>query len=255
LSDASLVDLESRIKRLPGVLGCVILSNSEGEPSEIQAFSRVGLEPDVLEGLIRDEVNRSGVQTSVKHIHVFELEAESFFGDRESLLRAAEVAEQDARTRGPISEPAEPPPSGPTAASELQELQAHTPVPGSLARRPILHRVILSSTTAQSEAEVSLQGPQEEVVGAASGEKTAYGLAVVAEATLKACAELVPEFEVELRGASLVSVVGEQAVVSLVRVRGYENLLGCALLRNGPASDATVRATLDAVNRVLTNNE
>jgi hypothetical protein len=115
--------------------------------------------------------------------------------------------------------------------------------------------VILSSTTQHAEASVALQGPGQEVVGAASGEKTAYGLAVVAEATLKACGELVPEFDVELRGASLVTVVGEQAVVSLVRVRGYEDLMGCALLRNGPASDATVRATLDAVNRVLTSSE
>jgi hypothetical protein len=141
------------------------------------------------------------------------------------------------------------------AGTELHELQAHGPLPGSLEKRPILHRVILSSTTAHAEAEVSLQGPGDEVIGNATGEKTAYGLAVVAEATLKACGELVPGFEVELKGASLVTVVGEQAVVSLVRVRGYEDLLGCALLRNGPASDATVRATLDAVNRVLTNSE
>lgn len=248
MSDSSLVDLEGRIKQLPGVLGCVILANADGRPSEIQAFSRVGLESDVLEGLIQAEVERSGVEDSVKHIHVFELEAESFLGDRGSLQREAEIAEQEARTRGPVSQ-------GSFAGSELHELQAHAPLPGSLERRPILHRVILSSTTAHAEASVSLQGPGEEVVGAASGEKTAYGLAVVAEATLKACGALVPEFDVELRGASLVTVVGEQAVVSLVRVRGFEDLLGCALLRTGPASDATVRATLDAVNRVLTNSD
>jgi hypothetical protein len=247
LSEPSLVELEARIKQLPGVLGCVILANPDGQPSEIQAFSRVGHESDVLEGLIQSEVEKFGAHDSVKHIHVFELEAESFFGDRESLQKAAEVAEQQARDRGPVATES-------FAGSELHELQAHAPLPGSLERRPILHRVILSSTTQHAEASVALQGPDQEVVGAASGEKTAYGLAVVAEATLKACGELV-EFDVELRGASLVTVVGEQAVVCLVRVRGYEDLLGCALLRNGPASDATVRATLDAVNRVLTTSE
>ena len=246
MSDASLVELEARIKQLPGVLGCVILSNAEGAPSEIQAFSRTGLEPDALEGLIQAEVVRSGVEDSVRHIHVFELDAETYFGDRDSLQRAAEVAEQAARAAGPANERRE------AAGTELHDLQSHGPIAGGLERRPVIHRVILSSTTAHAEAEVSLSGSGEEVIGAATGEKTAYGLAVVAEATLKACAELVPGFDVELRGASLVTVVGEQAVVTLVRVRGYEDLLGCALLRNGPASDAIVRATLDAVNRVLT---
>jgi hypothetical protein len=248
LSDASLVDLESRIKQLPGVLGCVILSNAKGAPSEIQAFSRAGLESDVLEGLIQAEITRSGVEGSVKHIHVFELDAETYFGDRDSLQKAADAAEHQARERGPISDQE-------MAGNELQDIQAHGPLPGSLQRRPILHRVLLSSTTVHAEAEVALQGHGEEVVGAATGEKTAYGLAVVAEATLKACGELVPGFDVELRGASLVTVVGQQAVVALVRVRGYEDLLGCALLRSGPASDATVRATLDAVNRILTSGE
>jgi hypothetical protein len=80
LSESSLVDLEARIKQLPGVLGCVILANPDGRPSEIQAFSRAGHESDVLEGLIQSEVEKFGAQESVKHIHVFELEAESFFG-------------------------------------------------------------------------------------------------------------------------------------------------------------------------------
>ncbi|MEA2499695.1 MAG: hypothetical protein QOH26_2100 [Actinomycetota bacterium] len=245
MSDADLVDLESRIKQLPGVLGCVILSNPDGSPSEIQAFSRAGHEPDVLEGLIQAEVAKAGVEESVRHIHVFELDSETYVGDRDTLHRAAEVAQRQAEARGPALERE-------SFSDELHDLQSHGPLPGSLEKRPILHRVLLSSTTAHAEAEVSLQGRNEEVSGVATGEKTAYGLAVVAEATLKACSELVSGLDVELRGASLVTVVGEQAVVSLVRVRGYEDLMGCALLRNGPASDATVRATLDAINRVLT---
>ena len=247
MSDADLVDLESRIKELPGVLGCVILSNPDGSPSEIQAFSRAGMEADVLEGLIQAEVTKAGVESSVRQIHVFELDAETYVSDRDTLNRAAEVARQAVDARAPIDARQE------AISEELLELQSHGPVPGSLEKRPILHRVILSSTTAHAEAEVALGARDAEVIGAATGEKTAYGLAVVAEATLKACSELVAGLDVELRGASLVTVVGEQAVVSLVRVRGYEDLLGCALLRNGPASDATVRATLDAINRLLTS--
>jgi ribosomal protein L5 len=248
MSDSDLVDLESRIKQLPGVLGCVILSNPDGSPSEIQAFARAGVESDALEGLIQAEITRTGADASVQHIHVFELDAESVMGDRDSLRQAADEAQHQAEANAPSA-------AQQALRSELHELQSHGPFPGSLEKRPILQRVILSSTTAQAEAEVSLRGTTEHVVGAATGEKTAYGLAVVAEATLKACAELVPGFDVDLRGASLVTVVGEQAVVALVRVRGYEDLMGCALLRNGPASDATVRATLDAVNRVLTVSE
>lgn len=248
MSDVSLVDLEARIKQIPGVLGCVILSNGGGAPSEVQAFSRVGLQPEVLEGLIQAEIERAGVGDMVKDIHVFELDAESFFGDRESLLRAAEVAEQEARSRGPIS-------LDDAVAGAEEARGPSVGQPAKLERRPILHRVILtSSSSGRAEAEVSLRGEREQVVGSAQGEKTAYGLAVVAEATLKACGALLPGFEVELLGASLVSVVGEQAVISLVRVSEEHDLLGCALLRNGPATDAAVRATLDAVNRILTSS-
>ncbi len=244
MTDASLIDLEMRIKELPGVLGCVILSSGGGPPYEVQAFSRVGLQPEVLEGLIQAEIDRAGLANGLSDIHVFELDAESFFGDRESLQRAAEVAEQEARSRGPIS----------LDGGGHKHEQSAPSSRSALDSRPVLQRVILTSSSGRAEAEVSLQGARE-VVGSAQGEKTAYGLAVVAEATLKACSALVSHLEVELRGASLVSVVGEQAVIVLVRLGEEQDLLGCALLRNGPATDAAVRATLDAVNRVLTYSE
>jgi hypothetical protein len=85
----------------------------------------------------------------------------------------------------------------------------------------------------------------------ARGAKTLHGLKVVAEATLDACSQLVQTFDVELRGASLIAVAGQEAAVVLVRTAGGHDLVGSALLRNGPASEATVRATLDAVNRIL----
>jgi hypothetical protein len=49
-------------------------------------------------------------------------------------------------------------------------------------------------------------------------------------------------------GASLVSILGREAVLVLVKIDDLETV-GAALLRDGPATEAAVRATLDAVNR------
>lgn len=235
-TEQPLVDLEKTIKQLPGVLGCVILASPDGSAAEIQAFSRTGIAREAVEGLIASEIERVGLGDQMTAIHVFELDAESVFGDRQSLERAAEVAEQEARVKGPLTTSERPEPVPEPWTTER-----------GLASRPTLQRVVLSATSHTSEAEVSLG----DVVGTASGDKTLHGLAVVAEATLQACERLVPDFDVDLLGASLVTVVGKEAVMVLVRVTESHDLLGAALLRDGPASEATVRATLDAVNRVL----
>jgi len=248
MAQSQLIDLEMTIKQLPGVLGCVILANADGTAGEIQAFSRTGLDREAVEGLIVAEVERVGLSDHLRTIHVFELDAESLFGDRQSLERAAELAEQEARARGPLAtdlEEADGDEGAPKRAgdgwSELRGLEV----------RPSVQRVVLSASSLVSQAEVALAAePGSDVVGSASGEKTPHGLKVVAEATLDACAKLVPGFRVELRGASLVNVVGEEAVIVLVRAP-QGDLVGSALLRSGAASEAAVRATLDAVNRFL----
>jgi hypothetical protein len=239
MADTQLINLEASIKALPGVLGCVILATQGGEASEIQAFARVGADHVSLEEQIHGVVGAAGIdQGGHVRVHVFELDAESYFGDRQSLERAAELAEQEARTRGPMS------PEGITEASDRALI-------GDLDHRPVVQRVVLTSGRS-SEAEVSLGGAsQRDVVGLATGAKTLHGLKVVAEATLDACSQLVQDFDVELRGASLITVAGQEAAVVLVRTVGDHDLVGSALLRNGPASEATVRATLDAVNRIL----
>lgn len=239
MADQRLLDLENTIKELPGVLGCVILTDGESSAAEVQAFARVGLDRDAVEALIASEAERQGLGDSIQVIHVFELDAESMFGDRGTLQRAAEMAEQDARARGPLTKGLDPAPE----VVGFQPLDA----------RPVIRRVVLSSVSGATEAEVSLAGDQQ-VVGQATGEKTLHGLKVVAEATLHACDQLVEGFSVELRGASLVSVVGEEAVLVVVRRSNGQDLLGSALLREGPASEATVRATLDAVNRFLSRD-
>jgi hypothetical protein len=240
MADTSLVDLETSIKKLPGVLGCVILTDKAGNPSEIQAFTRLGIDQGEVQRSILDEVATRGLPP-VGHIMVFELEAESHFGDRETLERAAELAEQEARARGARPEakeaPAPPPPLD----------RRH----GALPRRPLLSRVVLSATTWRSEAEVALGSEGSEVSGFSEGEKTPHGLKVLAQATLEATGRLVEGMQFVLKGASLVKTFGREAVLVVVEVDDGPESIGAALVRRGPTSEAAVRATLDAVNRRL----
>lgn len=236
MAETSLVELEATLKRLPGVLGCVILANTDGTPSEIQAFTSVGTDRDEVHQAILDEVAKAGLDGKLKQVFVFELEAESHFGDRESLTRAAEVAEQEARSRGPSREVVS---RAPARAST------------SVRARPPILRVSFSSTNWNSEAEVALGSVEDEVVGQATGEKTPHGLKVLAAATLEAVQNLVGETAIELKGASLVSMMGEEAVLVLVSEAAGPDLLGSALVKGGPVSEAAVKATLDAVNRRL----
>ena len=233
--DADLVGLEGSIKAIPGVLGCVILANADGTAAEIQAFIRLGTQPEEVRDAVMAHVSDQGLEEKLRDVFVFELDAESEFGDRESLERAAELAEQEARSRGPASDWLEnlPPTEVPTI---------HLGIP-----RTPLRRVVLTSTHWTSEAEVEL-GEDESVIGTAAGEKTPHGLKVLGEAALEAVGKLMPAVAFRFEGASLVSVIGREAVMVLVRIDDLETV-GAALLRDGPATEAAVRATLDAVNR------
>ena len=243
MADSALVELESAIKKLPGVLGCVILTDHEGAPSEIQAFTQTGTDQQRIDAAIEAEVAARGLAGALRQVFVFELEAESHFGDRETLERAAELAEQEARTRGPRTiDPSQ-------ELRSLQTVVAH-PSTGSPQRPPLL-RVSFSSTHRISEAQVALGSSEQEVVGEASGETTPHGLMVLAEATLEAVSRLVPDTSIELVGASMVTLVGKEAVLVVVREQNGTDMLGAALLRGGPVTEAAVRATLDAVNRRL----
>lgn len=246
MSDAGLIELEAEIKKVPEVLGCVILMKPDGSSGEVQAFARLGADLEALKDTILARVEASGLGETLRVVQVFELEAESLFGDRQTLERAAELAEQEARARG-LRGAAEEPGAAPAARGDGTRWAPDR----GLDKRPLLQRVVLSATTKTSDAEVALGGPDQEVVGLASGSKSAHALVVVAQATLDACRRLVEGFDAELRGASLVRVVGQDAVVVLVRLGGELDLIGSALLREASSSEATVRATLDAVNRLL----
>ncbi len=241
MSDAAALDLESRIKQLPGILGCVILTHPEtGAPEEIQAFIRSGFDRAQTQHAIYDEAFNYGVHEGLRQVLVFELQAESHLGDRESLQRAAEVAEQEARSRG-RSTPEE------DVASEAETS------PPPLSARPQLGRVLLSSTVGRSEAEVALGPDGEQVTGQASGEKTTHGLLVLAQATLDAASRIAGGVQMELKGASLVNTFGREAVLVVVQVSDGPETVGAALVRDGPVTEAAVRATLDALNRRLSS--
>lgn len=237
VAERDLTALEAAIKGLPGVLGCVILISPDGAAAEIQVFTQMGVVVSEIEAAINGEVESSNVDLNLKGIHVFELEAESLPGDRAALARAAERAEEEARARSGFGDLV-----GPSGRARHAGLNA----------RPVLQRVVLSASDITSEAQVALGAPSDrEVVGTASGEKTAYSLKVVAQAALAACEQLVEGFETQLRGASLVTLAGEEVAMVLLQQTGGPDLVGAALLRNGSPAEAIVRATLDAVNRQL----
>ena len=238
------VELEASIKKLPGVLGCVALRNPDGSLAEIQAFTFAGVDHGEIQAAIRTEASRNGLTEGVDHVFVIELGAESHLGDRESLHRAAELAEQEARARGPrgVLHP----------LGTLHSLATTEPeVPLTPARVP-LSRVLLSASGDRTEAEVTLGSGEAEVKGTAGGDRSPHGVPVVAEATLQAVRNLLPGVEFSILDASPQTVLGREAVAVLVRDGQERDLLGCALVRDGPVSEAAVRATLDAINRRMT---
>jgi hypothetical protein len=238
MAQSEITELETTIKALPGVLGCVILTSGQGSPNEIQAFTSTGTDRDEIQARILEEMAARDFGDENSRVYVFELSAESYFDDLESLERQVEFAEQEARSAGAIGDQ----PSGP--ASD---------VPGSpvLRARPRVRKVSLTSSSWTSEAVVALGEEGNETVGQASAEKTPHGLKVVAEATLEAAQKIAgggTTFKV--KSASLVNVGGHEAVLVLV-LENEQDMLGSALTRGGPLHEATVRATLDAINRRL----
>lgn len=246
MNQIDLDDLESSIKDIPGVLGCVILRSTDGSPTEIQAFTQVGTDRDLVQSQILDQVANRDLGAPVSQVFVFELEAESYFGDLESLERAAEFAEQEALSKGPLSAVQDESEDSTDSATPTP-----TPTRGPIQARPALRRVALTSSSWRSEAEVALGGEDNEVIGQSSSEKTPHGLKVLAEATLEAVRSMVPEVDFKLKAAALVTVSSQEAVLVIVQEENRFDVLGAALTRGGPVTETCVRATLDAVNRRL----
>jgi hypothetical protein len=242
MGEDEVLEFEDWVKSLDEVLGCVILTRPDsGVAEEVQAFVKTGSDRDAIHRVIVDQAKQRGVADALRKVLVFELHAESQIADRDLLRRAAEVAEQEARAKGlPAKD------GGPKDDVATVQMEYATP----LEKRPPVRRVLLSSTSWHSQAEVALGEEGAEIQGFATGEKTPHGLKVLAQATLEAVSKLA-NIDVELKGASLVTTLGREAVLVLVQMRGSSESLGAALVRNGPVTEAAVRATLDALNRRL----
>lgn len=231
----NLLELEAAIKRIPGVLGCVILSVADGAPAEVQAFTRVGVDRASVQEKIFDIASDLGVGHFLDQVLVFELETESLLGGPDSLHQAELLAELEALTEEP-------------EAIEGGHLPAGTRPERP---RPVFRRVVALSTTWRSEAEVSLANRVHEAVGQAVGQPTSAGLEVLAQATLDAVHQLFPD-ETFALGGTWLTTVREREVVLVFVVKDEVESVGAALVRGGPVTEAAVRATLDAVNRRLT---
>ena len=245
MAQSEIQEFESTIKAIPGVLGCVLIAGGDGRPSEIQASTTTGTDRDEIQARILEEMASRDLGEQESRVYVFELSAESYFDDLESLERQVEFAEQEARAAGPIGEPGTAPAPAPAGTAPGGDTAP------SGAKRPRVRKVSLSSSSWTSEATVALGEEGHEVVGSASSEKTPHGLKVVAEATLEAAGKIAGDDVVfKIKSASLVNVGGQEAVLVLV-LENEQDMLGAALTRGGPLHEATVRATLDAINRRL----
>jgi hypothetical protein len=232
----ALLELEARIKAVPGVLGCVILADANGRPVEIQAFTRAGEDRTAVRDRIEVEVAGLEPGASPDRVLVFELETESLLGGPDALRQAELLAELEALTHERADDPAGQPADASSSA---------------VADRPVLRRVVSLLTTSPRGAEVFLGSTSREVVGRAVGEEAAHGLGVVADAALDAVHKLIGRDAIfTSKGVWVTEALGRQVVLSFVEsVEG--EVVGAALVRSGSLSEATVRATLDSVNRRL----
>ena len=239
---SDLLELEAAIKSLPGVLGCVILSTAGELPSEIQAFTKVGVDRAAIQEQILHEAEARSLEGTLDQVLVFELETEALMGGPDSLRQAELLAELEAIAHED------------SAALESETAARPGRAPGRA--RPVLRRVLSFSTTWRSEAEVTLEADEGgQVVGAAVGERAAHGLQMLAQATIDAVHKLHGEEPFSLGGTWLAEILGREVVVCFVTPADGGELVGAALVRGGALKEAAVRATLDAVNRRLAGLE
>jgi hypothetical protein len=215
--------LEAEIERLDGVLGAVILQDRNGSPSEVQVFTRAEAPDTWTRENVMNLLQREGHEMSPDDVMVFKLK------DR--------MPENKGKHSKPVALPSD---------VKVPDEQVQT--------RPRIHRISLEVGGRSDEANVSLVMNGVEAVGKGRSTKTPHGLRVTAAATLEAAQALVRRSGIlELKGASLVETLDQKVVVVLVQ--GHLDsgglMVGAALVGESSIHEATVRATLDAVNRQL----
>lgn len=120
--------------------------------------------------------------------------------------------------------------------------------------RPRIDRVALEVEGPDCRANVSLVMNGVEAEGRGRSTRSHYALRVTAAAALEAAQALLGVKGVlELKGASVVDTLQRKMVIVLVHssIAGERMVVGAALVDDAPVHEATVRATMDAVNRQL----
>ena len=120
--------------------------------------------------------------------------------------------------------------------------------------RPRIDRIALEVEGPDCRANVSLVMNGMEAQGRGRSKRSPYGLRVTAAAALEAAQALLGVKGVlELKGASVVDTLQRKMVIVLVHssIAGDRMVVGAALVGDAPVHEATVRATMDAVNRQL----
>jgi hypothetical protein len=233
--EPDLTDLEASIKKIEGVLGCVILINPSRGAYEIHAFTATGADGQALEAAIVERAENHPLKELLSRIFLFELDAELDSEGR--LLNASDFDRPKTASRPSASVHF---PARPSSSKEV--------TPGN---RPLLVRVSLTPTIGRSIAKVALEEHAGEVTGEASGELPPHGLELLADATIDAVTNLVGVARFSSRGASLIELAGARVVVVLIDELDGPQLVGAALVREESVTEAAVRATLAALNRRL----
>lgn len=247
-------DLKAAIKRIPGVLESAIFPDHAGHPIEIQVWIRA----DASERGIRLDISKTltefGQLQENERIYVFELTSTS--PDPKKARPVGRIQDMPPRaevttTQGAATEEAA------TESIPEQPVTGEPILPQKEAKRAKIGKISLSSSTSAAHADVSLIVDRREAAATGEGPRTPYALRVTAATTLESVHALMGiDGGFELVGVSLIEVMEERMVVVVVEshLRGGGKLLGSTLVGDLQVYEATVKATLDAVNRQLSSH-
>lgn len=219
-------------------------------------------EPAALEAAI---IRIQGIQAArvvagpggrVSEVHVLagrERGAKQLVRDVQSVILTNFGVDIDYRTVS-VVQLDEPPPPAPLL-SPVVETTSETAPPPPLqpeSTRAAIVRLQTETAAFTTEVRIGVQAGGAERAGTARGPSTT-GLRLVASATVDAIGDLLRASAVDVQSAELMTVGLVQMAVVVVRLatsRGEQLLTGSAIVRKD-ANDAVARATLDALNRVL----
>ncbi|TMK18504.1 MAG: hypothetical protein E6G68_07125 [Actinobacteria bacterium] len=220
-------ELEAAILRIQGIQAARVVAGPGGRVSEVHVLA--GRERGAKQ-LVRDVqsviLTNFGVDIDYRTVSVVQLDEVS----------PPKPAVQDVAT-----------PAADASGSRAGEVPQSFESP-----RPAIVRLVTETASFTTEVRVGIELNTHERAGSARGPSTS-GLRLVAGATVDAIGSLLSASAVEVQTAELMTVGLVQMAVVVLRMstpRGEQTLTGSAIVRKD-ANDATARATLDALNRVL----